>query len=102
MFIGFVPSLLCSGNLLCALTLCLLLCRGFDFVSFVELLSGDSGNSSRGEVSDVEQVAQTSKHIFVFAFSISQLYLFMSYIAIIAYSYILDIVLTLVLIQESY
>ena len=42
---------------------------------------------------DVEQVARISKHIFVFAFGYlsTQLYLFISCIAIIAYSFMLDI-----------
>jgi len=38
------------------------------FVSFVEFLSGNSGNPSRGEGRDVELGARTSKHIFVFVF----------------------------------
>jgi len=35
---AFVPSLLCIGDLLSALALCLFLCRGLEFVSFVESL----------------------------------------------------------------
>ena len=57
-----------------------------------------------GKGGDVDQVARTSKHIlmFVFAYLNSALLLFISCIAIIAYSYMPDIVLTLVLMQESY
>jgi len=69
----------------------------------VELLDGDSENSSRDKSGDIKLGARTSKHILVFVFTYlsTQLYLFISFIAIIAYSYMFDTVLTLVFIQES-
>ena len=52
---------------------------------------------------DAELGAQTSKYILVFAFGyLSQLYSVISCIDLIAYTYMLDIMLTLVSILESY
>ena len=46
-----------------------------EVVFFVEFLSGDSGNPSRGEGGDVELGGRTSKLVLVYAFSyLSQLY----------------------------
>ena len=56
-----------------------------------------------GEGRDVELSTRTSKHILVFALSISLIStLVISCVALIAYTYMLNIVLTLVSIQESY
>ena len=77
-------------------------CVGVIF--FVEFFCRDSENYSRSEGGDVEQVTQTSKHILVFVFSISQLNSTSLYLALLLLlnSYMLGIVLTLILIQESY
>jgi len=71
---GFVPSLLCRGDLLCALALLCTFC--IEIVSFMEFLSRDSRNPSHGEGGYVELGARVSKHILVFVFvlSLSQLY----------------------------
>jgi len=98
----------CVEYLLCAF----LLYRGPlvkcpPLVSCVEFLYRDSENPSRGEDGVVEQAARISKQISRVCvwFSLnSTLLLFISCIAIIAHSYMHDIVyvLILVLIQESY
>jgi len=65
----------------------------------------DSGIFSCSEGANVEQVARISKHIFVFAFGyLSTLLSFISCIANIVHTYMLDIVyvLALSLVQESY
>ena len=70
----------------------------------MEFLCGDSENPSHGEGESVELSARTSKHIVVFAFAISQLnssYLYLA-LFLLLNSYMLDIVLTLILIQKSY
>ena len=49
------------------------------FVPFVEFLSEDSRNSSRGEGGDVELGARNPKHILVFAFGYKLYSLYISH-----------------------
>jgi len=73
-----------------------------EVVSFVEFLSGDSKNPSRGEGGDVELGSRTSKpHLLSLSLNST---LVISCIVIIVHTCMFDIVyvLTLVLYQESY